>query len=249
VTLFQLDNYGPWTVTPEPRPEPRLQALQARLYADLADAVGDRDGYVFATRYDNVVAVTNGMDLQDHRAIQRAVDERYPVSATAAVGAGATPAAALAEATEGLQAAGSAQDPDRTGVLAGDPLADPGIVRIAHFDVVDATGRFTDRLDAYAAHLEVRRATQALSAYLYAHHGALSFFVGGDNVISVTPALDADGFEAAIDHVVEETGIAFQVGVGEGESAAEAGMAAKHALEDCRREGSRLAGLATPTAD
>ena len=35
MTLIQIDNYGPWTVTPRPRNESDLQILQAELYADL----------------------------------------------------------------------------------------------------------------------------------------------------------------------------------------------------------------------
>lgn len=253
VTLFQLDNYGPWTVTPEPRPEPELQALQARLYADLADAVGDRGGYVFVTRFDNVVAVTNGLDREDHQAIQTAIDERYPVTVSAAIGTDERPAAALAEATALLQERGSAQDADRTEVLAGEPLesgsAAAGTVRVAHFDVVDVTGQLTDSVDAYGAHLEVQGATQTLSTYLYHEHDALAFFVGGDNVIAICPDLDAGAYEAAIEHVATEVDVAFQVGIGEGATASEAGMQAKFALEACRRDGSRIEGLAVPTAD
>ncbi|WP_248515154.1 GTP cyclohydrolase IIa [Salinarchaeum laminariae] len=260
VTLFQLDNYGPWTVTPEPRPEPELQALQARLYADLADAVGDRGGYVFVTRFDNVVAVTNGLDREDHRAIQAAIAERYPVTVSAAIGYDERPATALAEATERLQNQGSAQDAARTEVLVGEPLqaetgsgsasgTAPGTVRVAHFDVVDVTGQLTDQVDAYGAHLEVQGATQTLSRYCYDQHGALAFFVGGDNVIAICPDLDVAAYEAVIEHVRETVGVQFQVGIGDGSTATEAGMAAKFALEDCRRDGSRVEGLAAPTAD
>ena len=34
MTLIQIDNYGPWTVTPRPRTESDLQILQAELFAD-----------------------------------------------------------------------------------------------------------------------------------------------------------------------------------------------------------------------
>ena len=34
MTLIQIDNYGPWTVTPKPRTESDLQMLQASLFAD-----------------------------------------------------------------------------------------------------------------------------------------------------------------------------------------------------------------------
>ncbi|WP_129116374.1 GTP cyclohydrolase IIa, partial [Halegenticoccus tardaugens] len=36
LTQIQIDNYGPWTVTPEPRREMDLQTMQSRLFADLA---------------------------------------------------------------------------------------------------------------------------------------------------------------------------------------------------------------------
>lgn len=35
MTLIQIDNYGPWTVTPNPRNESDLQILQAELFADV----------------------------------------------------------------------------------------------------------------------------------------------------------------------------------------------------------------------
>ena len=35
MTLIQIDNYGPWTVTPRPRTESDLQILQAELFADV----------------------------------------------------------------------------------------------------------------------------------------------------------------------------------------------------------------------
>jgi hypothetical protein len=50
VTLIQIDNYGPWTVTPEPRREVDLQTLQSRLYADISQLVGNRQGYTFFRR-------------------------------------------------------------------------------------------------------------------------------------------------------------------------------------------------------
>ena len=42
ITLIQIDNYGPWTVTPGPRAEPDLQTLQSRLYGDLEREKGSK---------------------------------------------------------------------------------------------------------------------------------------------------------------------------------------------------------------
>ena len=114
LTLVQIDNYGPWTVTPEPRREMDLQTLQSRLFADIAQFIGSRGGYVFFTRFDNMIAVTNGIDRSAHATLQETIGNRYPVTVSLGVDVADTPAAALDGATERLQAAGSAQDEART---------------------------------------------------------------------------------------------------------------------------------------
>ena len=161
VTLVQIDNYGPWTVTPEPRREVDLQTLQSRLYADLSQLFGNREGYVFFTRFDNMIAVTNGLDREAHALVQESVANRYPVTVSLGVATDPSPAAALGDATDRLQAAGSAQDEDRTRILAGEFLADPDRtdddVQIAHFDVVDATGKYTDKLNAFDSFIRIEQ--------------------------------------------------------------------------------------------
>ncbi|PSP81079.1 GTP cyclohydrolase IIa [Halobacteriales archaeon QS_1_68_20] len=243
-TLVQIDNYGPWTVTPHPRREPDLQALQAQLYADLAQFVGTRSGYVFFARFDNVVAVTNGMGMDAHERLQQTVANRYPVTVSVAVAADRTPADALASASATLQEAGSAQDGDRREVLRGDPLPERARsdddVHVAHFDVVDATAKYTDRASAAEVLVRVQRAYVELAEHLLHEDDAVAFFVGGDNVIAVCPNLDRARYAAAVDHVADAADIELQVGIGGGRTAAVAGMAAKRALEDCRVNESRV---------
>jgi GTP cyclohydrolase IIa len=242
LTLIQIDNYGPWTVTPEPRREMDLQTLQSRLFADIAQYVGQRGGYAFFTRFDNMVAVTNGLDADDHRLLQESTGNRYPVTLSLGIGVDANPAVALEEATAGLQSAGSAQDGDRREVLAGTPVGTPADrdVSIAHFDVNDATGKYTDQLNEFDSFIHIEQGYATLMRYLREEHGALSFFVGGDNIIAVTPEMRAGDYHGAIDHVEEAVGVDLKVGVGRGEHAHDAGMAAKHALEECRHRGTAV---------
>jgi GTP cyclohydrolase IIa len=241
LTHIQIDNYGPWTVTPEPRREMDLQTLQSRLFADMAQFVGSRDGYVFFTRADNMVAVTNGMDRRDHEVLQESVRNRYPITVSLGTAVDPVPVEALEGATAEVQNAGSAQDQHRTEVLGGEyrDLQD-GDVHIAHFDVNDATGKYTDRLNEFDSFTRIEQSYASLMRYLREANGGLSFFVGGDNIISVVPEMSFAEYEAALDHVSEDAGIELKVGVGTGSTAAEAGMSAKHALEDCRYEGTRV---------
>ena len=62
MTLIQIDNYGPWTVTPRPRTESDLQILQAELFADVQRLIAAKKGLVFFTRFDNLLAISNGLD-------------------------------------------------------------------------------------------------------------------------------------------------------------------------------------------
>ncbi|MFB6126291.1 MAG: GTP cyclohydrolase IIa [Halolamina sp.] len=242
LTHIQIDNYGPWTVTPEPRREMDLQTLQSRLFADLAQFVGYRGGYVFFTRFDNMVAVTNGLDGDAHDRLQESVDNRYPVSVSLGTAVSDSPIEALETATEHVQAAGSAQDKSRQEVLAGDyhtGLGDDDVA-IAHFDVNDATGKYTDRLNEFDSFIRIESGYASLMQYLREEYDGLSFFVGGDNVIGVVPDLDRAAYRDTIAHVSDDAGVELKVGVGTGPTAEEAGYAAKEALEDCRYEGTRV---------
>lgn len=250
LSLVQLDNYGPWTVTPSPRRETDLQSLQAHLYADFADFVGREDGYAFFDRFDNIIGVTNGIDRRTHERFQEHVRNQYPVTASIGIGAASTPLAALGKATEGLQDAGSAQDPNRTEILTADGTVDPaeGEVTIAHFDIVDVTGTYTDSVNAARTTLDVRRATLELAEYMQAEHDSIARFVGGDNIIAVCPRLSEEVFDDARDAVRERADIEMQVGVGRGLTAHDAGYRAKLALEECRENGHRVHQITTKVA-
>jgi GTP cyclohydrolase IIa len=242
LTLIQIDNYGPWTVTPEPRREVDLQTLQSRLYADVSQLVGNREGYAFFGRFDNMVTVTNGLDTADLALVQEAIGNRYPVTASMSTATDASPVAALGRASERLQRSGSAQDDARREMLLGDTLPEEqrakGDVQIAHFDVNDATGKYTDQLNEFDTFIQIEHGYAELMQYMREAHESLSFFVGGDNVIAVCSALETADYRDAIDHVAATVGVELKVGVGRSRVAQAAGMAAKHALEECRENGS-----------
>ncbi len=230
-----------------------LQTLQSELYADVARFVGSRGGYAFAARYDNILAVTNGLDRTDHDRLQALVRNRYPVTVSLAIGTGATPITAIGTATGLLQTTGSAQSTDRREALVGDSFAEspgPDALTVGHFDIVDATARYTDAVNAFDALARIREGCTALRRYMRTEHESVTFFVGGDNLIAVCPSLTASAFNAAVDHVRETTNIELQVGIGRGETPRKAGLGAKQALEECREHGTRVeGGVPTATGD
>ena len=244
VTLIQIDNYGPWTVTPEPRREVDLQTLQSRLYADVSQLVGNREGYAFFGRFDNMVTITNGLSVDDHALVQESISNRYPVTASMSIATDASPVDALGRASDRLQDAGSAQDDARRQILRGDPIPSEDRsdddVQIAHFDVNDATGKYTDTLNEFDTFIQIEQGYAELMRYMRQAHDSLSFFVGGDNIISVCSSMDRSDYQDVIDHVSDTVGVELKVGVGRSRVAQTAGMAAKHALESCRHNGSSV---------
>ncbi len=169
MTLIQIDNYGPWTVTPRPRTESDLQMLQANLFADLNQQFGNKKGLVFFTRFDNLLAISNGLNEEDHLRIQRSIRNRYPITVSMGVGAAETPHEAQKLATIALQREGGAQSSQRKEILAIDSLIeeeDDSFVQAAHIDINSVTKTLTDIESAFDTSFMVNKAQHYLMTKL-----------------------------------------------------------------------------------
>jgi len=233
MTLIQIDNYGPWTVTPTPRNEADLQILQAELYADLQRQFAAHQGLVFFTRFDNMLAVTNGMNLEDHRRIQKSIGNRYPITVSMGIGAAETPYDAQRNASRALQSHGGAQSEERKEVLAIDGLVDEGYVQIAHIDINGITETMTDIVPAYDTSFIVNRVQHFLMKKLI-NEGALLFFIGGDNFMSPCNGLEPQGLLRIINEIDDEINVALKAGIGKAPTAEKAAGLADLALEEIR---------------
>ncbi|RAO79291.1 GTP cyclohydrolase III [Methanothermobacter tenebrarum] len=233
MTLIQIDNYGPWTVTPTPRRESDLQILQAELYADLQRQFAAKQGLVFFMRFDNMLAISNGMDMEDHLRIQESIGNRYPITVSMGVGTARTPYDAQRKATKALQSHGGAQSEDRKEVLAIDSLADEnGFVQIAHIDINGITETLTDTMPAYDTSFVVNRVQHFLMKKLI-KKGSLLFFIGGDNFMSPCNGLAPEGLLKIINEK-DEIKIALKAGIGKASTAEKAANLADLALEEIR---------------
>ena len=234
ITVIQIDNYGPWTVTPNPRRESDLQALQSRLYADLNLMFGSHKGLVFYTRFDNLIAITNGIDLITHKRIQESIRNRYPFTVSMVIASAETPYEAQKLATETLQEYGSAQDENRKEVLdVANELVVDGYVQIAHIDINNITGTLTDIVSAYDTYLNVNKVKLALMEELL-KHDALLFFIGGDNFMSPSNGMSEDDFLDVFNKINKQYNIELKAGIGIGRTAEDASNLADIGLEKIR---------------
>ncbi len=237
ITLIQIDNYGPWTVTPGPRAEPDLQTLQSRLYGDLEREFGARGGIVFYNRFDNLIAISNGIDKEDHIKIQESIRNRYPITISMGVAARPTPSEAQKVATQMIQKGGGAQSKDRCEVLNIDSLAneEESRVQIAHIDIDDITNTLTDVTTAYDTSIVVYDVLNELMKELYKNDG-LCFFIGGDNYMSPSNGITKNQLRDILKKVDEKTGVSLKAGVGIAKKAGRAADLADLGLEDIRAD-------------
>lgn len=237
ITLIQIDNYGPWTVTPGPRAEPDLQALQSRLYGDLEREFGARGGIVFFNRFDNLIAVSNGIGEEDHIKIQQSIRNRYPVTISMGVATRETPIEAQDVATKMIQKGGGAQSQDRCEVLNIESLAteDNSKVQMSHIDINDITKTLTDIETAYDTSIKVYEVLIELMKELK-KLGGLCFFIGGDNFMAPTNGITKSALREALKNVDEKTGVTLKAGVGISRKAGRAADLADLGLEDIRAD-------------
>ena len=237
ITLIQIDNYGPWTVTPGPRAEPDLQTLQSRLYGDLEREFGARGGIVFYNRFDNLIAISNGIDENNHKKIQESIRNRYPITISMGVASRPTPLEAQRVATEMIQRGGGAQSKDRCEVLNIDSLAtkEESRVQIAHIDIDDITNTLTDKKSAYDTSIVVYEVLLELMKELK-KLGALCFFIGGDNYMAPSNGITKKTLREALAKVDERTNVKLKAGVGISECPGRAADLADLGLEDIRAD-------------
>lgn len=236
MTLIQIDNYGPWTVTPRPRTESDLQILQAELFADVQRLIAAKKGLVFFTRFDNLLAVTNGLNEEDHMRIQRSIRNRYPITISMGVGAAETAHEAQRLATIALQKEGGAQSSGRKEILAINNLIEnpeDSFVQAAHIDINSVTETLTDIESAFDTSFMVNKAQHYLMTKLR-EKGALLFFIGGDNFMSPCNGLSEDDLTNILKEIDEEIGIGLKAGIGRADNMEDAAYMADIGLEIIR---------------
>jgi GTP cyclohydrolase IIa len=236
LTLIQIDNYGPWTTTPLPKKEAYLQTLQSWLYHALQKEFSAYKALVLPMRYDNLIAITNGMSERAHQTILNAVNKKFPVSVSMSVAVGKTPYEAQKKATRQLSAHGGAQQKDRKAVFVSSGTSRDAVC-IAHFDIDRITIQTdTDVYDSYRLIIETEL---ALIKHL-TPRGALVFFMGGDNFISPCGIISKEELCAIIKKIEKETGIGLKAGIGAGPNPEEAVYRASLGLKQIRRARERV---------
>jgi GTP cyclohydrolase IIa len=235
LTIIRIERYGPWTVTLGSDREAQLQMLQARIYHDVQELFSTKDSIVFFNRFDEYFAITNGLDTDDHREIQRKLAKNYKdLTMSMAIGAGKTAFEANLDAHRARKE-GRMLDSDAR-IFGSVHAAD--VAQIMHIDV-DSSTKVGNRLSPYEVTVLVMKIYSSL-AEEFLKYNSLAFFLGGDNFMVISNGVTKEQADEMIRRVTAGIDIKLNCGIGIGRTgrrAAEAATKALDTIRDLRREG------------
>lgn len=215
MTLIRIDDYGPWTLKLGNDREYKLQILQAQLYAHLQRLFAEKDGALFYNRFDEMVAVSNGISLQDHLRMQEEISKNYPFTISMGIGLAEKPYDALEMATKALQKNCNNK------VLGEFDESYEKRVKIAHIDVNNIMGNIINRSSAYETALIMNKLNIILSE-LFLKYKALTFFCGGDNFMVVANGVSENEVKDIIERAGKDFNLTLKAGIGEARTARKA---------------------------
>ena len=221
--------------------------LQANIYSTVQRCFSDFGGLVFFNRFDEMIAITNGITQAQHETIKEVLQSKFPITVSMAIGVGSTPFQAQVNASKFLQEMGSAQSSARRGVIACERTVslENSHVQVIHFDVDEITKTFTDQRSAYETSLHVMTLYTELMK-LFRDHQALVFFLGGDNFMGIANGLGTREVESVIEQYRNKN-VRLKCGIGIAQTARKAAELAASNLDIIRIGNGEQTTLSTTT--
>ena len=249
ITVIKLEGYGQWTLKLGSDREHQLQILQALMYADLQEYFSAKNGLVFSNRFDEFVAVTNQISLQDHKEILDKISKKNSeIRISMTVGIGKTPLESdkkileikkddknliyknlFAIEQEHVRQQGDNNEDNR---LTSSQHPNNNL-KIVHIDVDNSTS-MTKNLSTYEiTNLLLKLYLQISDLFL--KEESLTFFLGGDNFMVVAKdGLGISKIKSIIDQIIESSDLKLNCGIGNGDNARTAAMFATKSLDKIR---------------
>ena len=230
LTIMKITGYGPWTLTLGSDREHKLQMLQASLYAELQDQFSQRNSLVFLNRSDEYFAVTNGLTLDDHIAIQEHLESKFDLRLAMSIGYADTPYEANLRAFEAKKSK-TFLDEKHT-IYGSIDESSPKQVTIMHMDVEDLTSSRKTK-SPYEISNSMFLLLGKMSTF-FMKKNSLTFFLGGDNFMIVTHGDSKSFAKELIDIVETEDSITLNCGIGHASTSRDAAKLATKSLDTIR---------------
>lgn len=263
ITIIRIEGYGPWTLTLGSDREARLQMLQSRIYYDVQRLFSERECLVYSNRFDEYIAISNGLSVSDHIVIHDQLTGLYTdFKLSMTIGRGETSFEAninahkYRQSKEALTSAASIFGPPLVSSSNHSPpefsiskslhnasdLArlNGDFAQIMHIDVNDSR-RISLNLTPYEVTSLMAKVYSLLSEE-FLKKNCMTFYIGGDNFMVISNDLTEADAEKIISRVGSAAGVKLNCGIGVGKTGRKAAKNATKALDTIRdlREKGRM---------
>ncbi len=180
ITLLSNDDYGPWTHTLGNDREHKVQMYQSSLYETIQNMFSIHGGLVFANRFDEFFAITDGISYSTHIDIKTKLQTAFPFEISMAISNSEFPLLANKQA----HMAKISTNCTNTISAAVNKTETPEGVNLIHLDI-EGISEMRNNTSPYEITLMVQATHQIVSHYCY-ENNLMGFFVGGDNFVIIS---------------------------------------------------------------
>jgi len=230
LSILKIIGYGLWTLTLGSDREHELQMLQASLYKEVQKLFSEKNCLVFPNRADEFFVVSNGLELDDHIQIQKALEKLFDIRLTISIGYGKSPFEANLKAHEGKKNETILnKEHNIFGFVNG---RSDSKVSIMHLDIDDLTSKGQTN-SPYEISSIIFELYSKMSKF-FLKKNSLTFFMGGDNFIVIASDDAKNSVQNFIDMIKSDDKISLNCGIGNGHTAREAIKLATQSLDTIR---------------
>jgi GTP cyclohydrolase IIa len=231
LSILKISGYGPWTLTLGSDREHELQMLQASLYKEVQKLFSEKNCLVFLNRADEFFVVSNGLELDEHIQIQKALEKLFDIRLTISIGYGKSPFEANLKAYEGKKNKTILnKEHNIFGFVNGKSDL---TVSIMHLDIDDLTSKVKTN-SPYEISSIIFELYSKMSKY-FLEKNSLTFFMGGDNFMVIASDDAKNSVQNFIDIIKSDDKISLNCGIGNGHTAREAVKLATKSLDTIRK--------------
>jgi GTP cyclohydrolase IIa len=249
-TVIKLEGYGPWTLSLGSDREHQLQIMQSKIYADVQELFSNKKGVVFSNRFDEFIAVTNQINLDEHVEIYNELSKKYiKLRISMTIGIDETPLKSNKNSHYIKNKKEYLIRPDIYGnkenllknsnEIDSKTKTDDKDVKILHIDINNSTA-ITKKLSAYEiTNLIIKLYSKISNIFL--KEESLAFYLGGDNFMIITKKnMTTEKVKEIINLLTKITKINLNCGIGNGctgRKAAEMSTKSLDLIRDFRQNG------------
>ena len=241
ITIIKIECYGPWTLKLGSDREAQLQMFQASFYSDLQKLFNKRNSILYFNRFDELIAITNGLSINDHLFIEQEINDMYKgIEISMTIGIGETPLDAniaahssrknnklvkkskLVYASEQIQLIYNNSE----------NLPMDMFAQVLHIDVDNST-KVSNVLSPYEITARIM-ALFSIIIEMFIEQKSMTFFLGGDNFMVISNTVSKEKVAEIIKKIQDSQNIKLNCGIGKAATGRKAVQAATEALDKIR---------------